>query len=41
MEPYENEEFTPRPEPQEPAPQPGTYHAAGTGRKESPYANSP
>ena len=22
-------------------PQSGTYHAAGTGRRESPYANSP
>ena len=32
-------------EPQNPAPrsepQSGTYHAAGTGRRESPYANSP
>mgnify|MGYP003317592908 CR=1 FL=1 len=52
MEPYENEEYTPSPEPQEPVsepvsepapqmPQYGTHHSAGTGRKESPYANSP
>ena len=44
MEPYENNEFESIPEPQESAPvqpQTGTYHAAGTGRKESPYANSP
>ena len=44
MEPYENNEFESIPELQESAPaqpQPGTYHAAGTGRKESPYANSP
>ena len=25
----------------EPNPQPQTYHGAGTGRKESPFANSP
>ena len=43
MDPFENNEFSdfPPEAPQEPAPQPGTYHAAGTGRKESPYANSP
>ena len=35
---------TPQPEPAAPqAPQPdsGAYHGTGTGRKESPYANSP
>ena len=47
MEPFENEEYIPEAVPQEPIPQnpqqpqSGAYHAAGTGRKESPYANSP
>jgi len=43
MEPYENEDYISHSDPQEPVhqPQSGTYHAAGTGRKESPYANSP
>ena len=48
MEPFETNEYPesqPVSQPQEtPIPQPpqtGAYHAAGTGRKESPYANSP
>ena len=42
MEPFENEEYIPEAVPQEPIPQnpqqpqSGAYHAAGTGRKESP-----
>ena len=49
MESFENNEFEHEPEvtpekPVEPALNPaddGVYHTAGTGRKESPYANSP
>ena len=49
MESFENNEFEHEPEvtpeePAEPAQNPaddGVYHTAGTGRKESPYANSP
>ena len=46
MEPFENEENVYEQEqPQEPEvpaqPQSSAYHAAGTGRKESPYASSP
>ncbi|MBR3949912.1 MAG: trypsin-like peptidase domain-containing protein [Oscillospiraceae bacterium] len=49
MEPFDNTEFetapdsTPR-QPEQPPyvpPQPQPYHGAGTGRKESPYADSP
>ncbi len=48
MDPFENNDYAEIPSRQEPSPevppqpsQPGAYHAAGTGRKESPYANSP
>ncbi|MBP3683665.1 MAG: trypsin-like peptidase domain-containing protein [Oscillospiraceae bacterium] len=46
MEPFENEKkFYPQEQPQEPEqsepPQVSSYHGAGAGRKESPYANSP
>ncbi len=45
MDPYENDEQTQDPEPQETPAQPeegsGTYHGTGSGWKESPYANSP
>ena len=40
---YEEEEALPQEpvSPAQPEPQPSAYHATGTGRKESPYANSP
>ena len=46
MDTYENDEYqTPDPELQETPSQPeevsGAYHGTGSGRKESPYANSP
>ncbi len=48
MDPFESNEFSEIPPRQEPdpetvpqPPQSGTYHATGTGRRESPYANSP
>ena len=46
MESFENDAFDTEPEtyPEETvpgAPEDGAYHAAGTGRRESPYANSP
>ena len=45
MNEYENSDFNSEPEqtpPQsEASPETGAYHGAGTGRKESPYANSP
>ncbi|MBQ7001041.1 MAG: trypsin-like peptidase domain-containing protein [Oscillospiraceae bacterium] len=51
MEPFENNDFEngqapivpeePQTMPPQPEPQPIAYHGAGTGRKESPYANSP
>ena len=46
MEAFENNEYeyeAQQPHPQEPEapPQPSAYHGTGTGRKESPYANSP
>ena len=49
MEPFENTGFEPeaeipqpiQPEPIPPQPEPAPYHGTGTGRKESPYANSP
>lgn len=51
MEPFENNEFEneqaiPQSAPEEAIPlqpesQPSSYHGTGTGRKESPYANSP
>ena len=44
MDTFENEEYCEAPEEtfEEPIPQqPNPYHGAGTGRKESPYANSP
>lgn len=40
----ESEDFQPVPEepaPPQEEPQPNSYHGTGTGRKESPYANSP
>ena len=42
-EPAAEEPIPAAPAPEEPAPepQPGAYHGTGTGRKESPYANSP
>ena len=45
MNEYENNEFVPEQPAAEPQhevpPQPTAYHGAGSGRKESPYANSP
>ncbi len=44
MEPFETNEFVPEQEPVQEAPQvppQSVYHNSGTGRKESPYANSP
>ncbi len=46
MEPFENNEFEQPVQPVQDIPEPvqpeaGSYHGTGTGRKESPYANSP